>query len=116
MWNYVNFAPYLVMLLYQLLIYLLRNKKEQIFNSENINNYKIILFAWPLFNFFFYLALLLLFVFLIIYQFLAIVLMLVQGMISGAVGITFAHELMHQKTKFERFLSDLLMEWPYMAN
>ena len=35
----------------------------------------------------------------------AIVLMLVQGMISGAVGITFAHELMHQKTKFERFLS-----------
>ena len=30
----------------------------------------------------------------------AIVLMLVQGMISGAVGITFAHELMHQKTKF----------------
>ena len=35
--------------------------------------------------------------------------MLVQGMISGAVGITFAHELMHQKTKSERFLSDLLM-------
>ena len=28
------------------------NKKEQILNSENINNYKIILFAWPFIQFF----------------------------------------------------------------
>ena len=86
------------------------NKKDQILNSENINNYKIILFAWPFIQFF------LLFGSIVVICFFdhlsvleAIILMLVQGMISGAVGITFAHELMHQKTKFERFLSDLLM-------
>ena len=28
------------------------NKKDQILNSENINNYKIILFAWPFIQFF----------------------------------------------------------------
>ena len=39
----------------------------------------------------------------------AFFLMIVQGIISGAVGIVFAHELMHQKTRIERFLSDLLM-------
>ena len=42
------------------------NKKDQILNSENINNYKIILFAWPFIQFFYFLAQLLLFVFLII--------------------------------------------------
>ena len=86
------------------------NKKEQILNSENINNYKIILFAWPFIQFFLLFGSLIVICFfdhLSVFE--AIVLMLVQGMISGAVGITFAHELMHQKTKFERFLSDLLM-------
>jgi len=39
----------------------------------------------------------------------AFFLMIVQGIISGAVGIVFAHELMHQKTRLDRFLSDLLM-------
>ena len=28
------------------------NKKDQILNNENINNYKIILFAWPFIQFF----------------------------------------------------------------
>lgn len=31
------------------------------------------------------------------------------GVASGAVGITYAHELMHQKTAIERWLGDLLM-------
>jgi alkane 1-monooxygenase len=31
------------------------------------------------------------------------------GVISGAVGITYAHELMHQKPRWERWLGDLLM-------
>lgn len=31
------------------------------------------------------------------------------GQISGAIGIVYAHELMHQKNKFERWLADLLL-------
>ena len=31
------------------------------------------------------------------------------GILSGTVGITYAHELMHQKPKFERWLADVLM-------
>lgn len=31
------------------------------------------------------------------------------GVISGAIGITYAHELMHQKSRIERWLGDLLM-------
>ena len=31
------------------------------------------------------------------------------GVISGAIGITYAHELMHQKPRWERWLGDLLM-------
>lgn len=31
------------------------------------------------------------------------------GLASGAIGITYAHELMHQKSAFERGLADLLM-------
>ena len=31
------------------------------------------------------------------------------GVISGAIGIVYAHELMHQKPKYERTLGDLLM-------
>ena len=32
-----------------------------------------------------------------------------MGVISGTIGITYAHELMHQKSKTERWLADLLM-------
>ena len=32
-----------------------------------------------------------------------------MGVISGTIGITYAHELMHQKSKLERWLADLLM-------
>ncbi len=31
------------------------------------------------------------------------------GVISGSIGITYAHELMHQKNRLERWLGDLLM-------
>ena len=31
------------------------------------------------------------------------------GILSGTIGITYAHELMHQKPKAERFLGDILM-------
>ncbi|MCC5988850.1 MAG: alkane 1-monooxygenase [Pararhodobacter sp.] len=31
------------------------------------------------------------------------------GLASGGVGITYAHELMHQRTRFERWLGDLIM-------
>ena len=36
-------------------------------------------------------------------------LMLVTGMVSGGVGITYAHELIHQKNKFERRMGDILL-------
>ena len=32
-----------------------------------------------------------------------------MGVVSGTIGITYAHELMHQKSKAERWLGDLLM-------
>ena len=32
-----------------------------------------------------------------------------MGVVSGTIGITYAHELMHQKSKLERWLGDLLM-------
>lgn len=32
-----------------------------------------------------------------------------MGVISGSIGITYAHELMHQKSRAERWLGDLLM-------
>ena len=31
------------------------------------------------------------------------------GILSGAIGIVYAHELMHQKSRFERWLGDILM-------
>jgi alkane 1-monooxygenase len=31
------------------------------------------------------------------------------GIASGSIGINYAHELMHQKSRFERFLGDILM-------
>ena len=86
------------------------NKKSQIDVSNERSSYKLILFAWPFIQFF------LLFGSLVsicwfnhLTTFEAICLMLVQGMITGAVGITFAHELMHQKNKaraiFLRYLN-----------
>jgi len=36
-------------------------------------------------------------------------LMLALGVVSGAIGIVYAHELMHQKNKFERKLGEWLM-------
>ena len=32
-----------------------------------------------------------------------------MGVVSGTIGITYAHELMHQKSRLERWLGDLLM-------
>jgi alkane 1-monooxygenase len=32
-----------------------------------------------------------------------------MGVVSGTVGINYAHELMHQKSRFERWLADLLL-------
>ena len=93
------------------------NKKNQIDVSNDTSSYKLILFAWPLIQFF------LLFGSLVsicwfnhLTTFEAICLMLVQGMITGAVGITFAHELMHQKTKLERFFSDILMAMAFYGH
>ena len=79
-------------------------------NEDNLWNYKLMLWIWP------FIQLFLIFGSLItIFRFShfgileAVGLMLVQGMITGAVGITFAHELMHQKTRREQLLSDSLM-------
>ncbi|WP_413871722.1 alkane 1-monooxygenase [Albidovulum sp.] len=38
-----------------------------------------------------------------------IVLFFGVGVVTGSVGITYAHELMHQKTRLERWLGDLLL-------
>ena len=78
--------------------------------DEDNKKYKIILFAWPPIQLFLIFgSLVAIFSFEHLNFIEAIGLMLVQGLITGAVGIVFAHELMHQKTRFERFLSDLLM-------
>ena len=78
--------------------------------KRSILNYKILLFSWPLIQF------LLLIGSLATISFFdhlnnieAVGLMMVQGMITGAVGITFAHELMHRSSKIERFFADFLM-------
>ena len=80
-------------------------------NPDNDNKkYKVILFAWPPIQIFLIFgSLIAIFSFDHLSYIEALGLMLVQGLITGAVGIVFAHELMHQKTRFERFLSDLLM-------
>jgi len=39
----------------------------------------------------------------------SIFLMLATGMISGGVGITYAHELIHQHNRFERTMGDILL-------
>lgn len=38
-----------------------------------------------------------------------IVLFFGMGVISGTIGINYSHELMHQKTRFERWLGDILL-------
>ena len=86
------------------------NKNEDALIKGNIFDYKIILYLWPfvqMFLLFGTLAAIFFFNHLNLIE--SVGLMLVLGMITGAVGITFAHELMHQKTKRERFLADILM-------
>ena len=74
------------------------------------NRYKYVLYGWvPVQFFLIFGSLVAIFMFDHLSGTEAFFLMIVQGIISGAVGIVFAHELMHQKTRFERFLSDLLM-------
>ena len=76
----------------------------------NLTRYKIILFAWPFIQFFLIFgSLIAIFFYSHLSSLEAILMLVVQGMITGAVGITFAHELMHQKSKKERFLADFLM-------
>ncbi len=78
--------------------------------NNDLSRYKIILWAWPPIQFFLIFgSLIVIFNFSEWSTFEQIGLMLVQGMITGAVGIVFAHELMHQKSSKERFLADSLM-------
>ena len=108
---FILLAPIFGYLIITLFDFVVGESTEISANIKNrILNYKIILFAWPLVQFF------LLFGSLCVISFFdhlnyieAIGLMMVQGMITGAVGITFAHELMHRSTKIERFLADFLM-------
>ena len=93
------------------------NRKNQIDVTNDTSRYKLILFAWPLIQFFLLIGSLISicwFQHLTVLE--AVILMLVQGMITGAVGITFAHELMHQKTKLERFLADILMAMAFYGH
>ncbi len=76
------------------------------------DRYKYILYGWvPMQFFLIFGSLMAIFMSIFMFDHLsgteAFFLMIVQGIISGAVGIVFAHELMHQKTRIERFLSDL---------
>ncbi len=93
------------------------NRKNQIDDKNDTSRYKLILFAWPLIQLFLLIGSLISicwFKHLTVVE--AVILMLVQGMITGAVGITFAHELMHQKTKLERFLADVLMAMAFYGH
>ena len=86
------------------------NKNNNVAMEGNVFDYKIILYIWPFvqaFLLFGTLAAIFFFDHLNLIE--SVALILVLGMITGAVGITFAHELMHQKTKKERFLADILM-------
>ena len=80
-------------------------------NSEtNLFYYKALLWVWPLIQFiliFWCIYAVSSFSHLSIWE--CIFLMMAQGMITGAVGITFAHELMHQKSHKEKWLADILM-------
>ena len=76
---------------------------------EDDKRYSIILWIWPAVQFF------LIFGSIIIIStnewnlLEGIFLMISLGIITGAIGITFAHELMHKKSKLERTLCDLLL-------
>ena len=88
--------------------------KKLIKPSESIgvteDQYKYVLYGWvPVQFFLIFGSLVAIFMFDHLTGTEAFFLIIVQGIISGAVGIVFAHELMHQKTRAERFLSDLLM-------
>ncbi len=78
--------------------------------DRNSPNYKIILYIWPLIQMFLIFGtLIVIFKFNHLNFYESAALMLVVGIVTGAVGITFAHELMHQSNKKERFLADILM-------
>ena len=66
------------------------NRKNQIDVSNDTSKYKLILFAWPLIQFFLLFgSLISIFWFKHLTVLEAVCLMLVQGMVTGAVGITF---------------------------
>ena len=84
--------------------------KPNVDSAVSEDRYKYVLYGWvPVQFFLLFGSLITIFMFDHLSGIEAFFLMIVQGIISGAVGIVFAHELMHQKTRFERFLSDLLM-------
>ena len=79
-------------------------------NNKDLTKYKVILWVWPFLQFFLIFGgLVAIFNFSDWTIFEQVGLMLVQGMVTGAVGIVFAHELMHQKSLKERLLADSLM-------
>jgi len=72
--------------------------------------YKVILWTWPIIQFsliFWCIFAVATFEHLSTWE--CIFLLMAQGMVTGAVGITFAHELMHQKSSGDRWLADILM-------
>ena len=79
-------------------------------NSQDSKKYSIILWVWPFLQFILVFGSLA-----VIYNssnfsiFEALFLMVSLGIVTGAIGITFAHELMHKKNKIEKILSDLLL-------
>ena len=78
--------------------------------AKNFKKYSIILWLWPFVQLFLIFGSL--FVIFNSSKFNtieAIFLMLSLGIVTGAVGITFAHELMHKKSKIERMLCDILL-------
>ncbi|MEE2775047.1 MAG: alkane 1-monooxygenase [Pseudomonadota bacterium] len=79
-------------------------------DGKDLRRYKLILWIWPFLQvFLIFGGLITIFKFSDWSLFEQVALMLVQGMVTGAVGIVFAHELMHQKSFKERILADSLM-------
>ena len=79
-------------------------------NKSKLHKYKLILWFWPPIQLFLIFGSLFTIFWLSTWTvFEQIGLMLVQGMITGAVGIVFAHELMHQRSLKERLLADSLL-------
>ena len=78
--------------------------------KANLFYYKLILWTWPIIQFsliFWCIFAVSTFEHLSTWE--SIFLLMAQGMVTGAVGITFAHELMHQKSSKDRWLADILM-------